>query len=811
MGSRRRVLLGLASVLFGTAAWPPGFKVSFAAEPRPPVGVEPPPPVTADEAKDGKPAATPAPTISPEALAKAREELLAEFESPVVRETHPDFAAAQREREENALARLRPVDAVFRVFLSKGATPKDIGVRAFHPKLDLTTATAMTDEKGQATLRLPPGRWELNLSGHVDADHVVFGRTFVDVPVRGQRAFDLPLLHTTKVRFRDTGNAPSTPERVDLACEDLLHRFTWRGERSHLTVLRPSNLPLVVQMLRTPTQRPGYLIRATTIASAFDLTARGSDATRFVFPGSPLVKLSPSIDSMDALSAPFTFESRRKETLVIRGLPELAVGYSVNAAGKKYRFYTTPVLVDGKDRTFSGRAPFDVSVGTYWASPSRFKGHRYKVSARVFLRDANGLIMVGHSKRAPFPVKWRALLHGKEFSAGTMKGAWSVRMAALKKKPDYLALKFELELSDTGRPRRLSVDPQLHKQLATVGRVQLQTLPQLEPNARAWARWVNDLADSFAETQHQRPRNVTYCLWVHAMPGLSGWGGWSSGGAWGYFRDGHIFGYARSSKRNNGTASHEMTHGHHVWAHGTVFNQTQTRALRRMWSRRTDGLRVPGGQRHLPWLEALPEVVAAEPETGIPIGARSSEDPKVAEDEVIAWYVRQMFGVKACNDARYHLEFHRWWLTLQGFTDDEARAGVLQHMTKTNLAWLVRQRGGAVSDRRSDEAALVASNPKKVKRPVKKIRSAAVTRWKDPDLTKAPDLDIALSVMDGELGQWSSRSKVYLKAAKLTAARGDRRATKRYVLEALRCGARLGRTWFDRALEAGAPIWASVM
>ncbi len=86
--------------------------------------------------------------------------------------------------------------------------------------------------------------------------------------------------------------------------------------------------------------------------------------------------------------------------------------------------------------------------------------------------------------------------------------------------------------------------------------------------------------------------------------------------------------------------------------------------------------------------------------------------------------------------------------------------------------------------------------------------SAAVKRWTDPDLSAETDLEAALRRMESELGQWSARASVYLSAARLEASRDDRDATKRYLLDALRCAANLGRESFDRTLSDATTVWA---
>lgn len=769
--------------------------------------------LVARSAADDGDAAPPAPEISDARIDAAREELLAAFEPPVFHETDPELAAAERAREQRELARLRPVEASFQVLLPDGKHPREVTLRATHPRLDMFTKTVTADADGHATLRLPPGTWCVDVAGDTTDGRALFGRISVEVPSGsdGLRDFDIALIHETTLRFRDTGNAPTKPERVDLATEDLVHRHTWRLDVSQLTVLRPSPDPFVVQVQRAPTQRPGYLLRAHAGGDDVELSAREEGATHYVFAGSPERVLTPAIDTLDALSSPFEFEARRNLALVISGIPEMVVRYGVSAGDETYRFYDTPIPVDGVERTFTGKPPFDVSVGAHWNSPGRYNGDRYKVSVRVFLRDENGLIMVGSGKRAPFPVKWRALLGDTVHAEGEMKGGWSARLPKLEKKDDFLALRFDLELADTGRPRRLEgLEPEYHAKVAEVGRVEVQSFPQLAPNARAWARWADDLAASFRDASHVHPSRLTYAMWVHAMPGLSGWGGWNGNKAWGYFSDNRLFGFARPGEKNDGTVSHEMTHGHRIYAHGTYFNQTQNRAVRRMLSLRHDAHRVPAGQKFVEWIDALPVTLDAPVATGsdaIPTGSRTAEDPAVAEDELIAWYLRQVHGSDVCVQWRYNHEFIRWWLTLRGFSDDEARAGILTHYAHENLAWLIRRRGGSVSDRRADAALELVTHPGTA-RPVQKVREAAVKRWTDADLSAEADLDGALRKMESELGDWTLRARVHLQAADLTASRGDRDGAKRRLLDALRCAANMGRATFDATLADAARVLA---
>ncbi len=562
----------------------------------------------------------------------------------------------------------------------------------------------------------------------------------------------------------------------------------------------------------TPGSQSGFLVRATVSGAAATVAAGGDGSTKLTFDGARDHVLHAELGPTDVLRSRFEIQTSRRAVLHVSGVPELGVAYDVTRKQGKHRFYASPIPMDGTARTFRGRPPFDVSIGYRHNTASRFQGRRHSVSIRVFLRDENGLILRGYSKRNPFPIEWTARVGDETHASGTMNAAWRARLPALTRE-QLPQLRVDVTAPAAGVARKTELVPQASTEVARVGELRVTASPQLAANARAWAAWAGDLVASFKDTHHVRPSRIDVPMWIDTMPGLSGWGGWNGSRSYAQFTDSRLFGWAWPPKSNDGTVSHELTHAFHRRAHDRVFQQMQSRAVNRMRERRSDVHRVPSGNTHRALLDSLPETL---PETLPPPddgpfpapGAAAMVTTGLGDDPFVVWYLSRTAGRAVSVKRRPNVDTYAHWLVLGGFSDDEARAGVLSFFAKTNLAWLVRLRGGDVSDARA-EAARRGLAENTVPKPLIAERRAVAARWKSFDPARTPDLDAALARMAQEVGSWKTRAEIRLAVARHVSAKGDRAATKRHLRDALADAWRTSGAVFEAVLQTASEVLAT--
>lgn len=673
----------------------------------------------------------------------ARQRLLDEFTPPV---RAPDVATPEVGPE---LA-LQPIR--LRVLDANGAAVPAIAARAWQSRFDITSE-GETDADGIVELSLPRGMWRIDLSGR-HGDDVVFDRVRFDIQAEGVREVSLVARRTISVRTRSGSLRPA--DRLVLATDDLVHQYSLEGVAGPVRVLSQGEDPFICQASAAPGKRAGFLIRGRAAAGDTRLLVDGPDAVPHAFRGSSSYVLTVSLDTVDRLASPLDFNAARLSRVLVAGVKQVSVGYGVKRGDLTYRFHPSALDV-GTKRTFEGRPPFTVSASYFLNSNSRFRGMRGTSSFRVFLREENGLVVRG-AGRAPFPIQWRATLKGGLLTQGSMTGSWRSRLPQMSD-AEREDLRLELQVTGGGRKYKRTVTPARSVDLAQVGVLRVHSLPELEANAQSWAIWCGQLVDAFYESTHVRPPDLGLYLWVEAMPGLSGWGGWNNRRSYAYFADGRLFGFVRAPARNDGTVSHELGHSFHEGGHGASFQALQSRAVRRMKSLRNDAHRIPAGNAYRATLTSPPhrpaQTAAAK---SPPPGAVAGVDTQVLEDEMVAWYVRSMAGADACVQWRATWWQHRWALTLEGFHDDVIRAAHAALYADHDCAWLLRLRGGSVPRAPYERAlAFLRASPALTNRGGRRNVIRAWQRRGPPEQSAWPT---AYESMRAELGDRGVRAQV---------------------------------------------------
>lgn len=742
---------------------------------------------------------------SAESIAAVRSELLAAFVAPRAAQTDDeqsdDERAAESRRHADRVASLRPVVATFTLVRADRRPLAGVAVRAWNTRLDIVTPTSTTDRRGAVDLSLPPGPWRLGVAGDAGGGVVAFDRIELQVPATGSYRVDFA--QEVTLRFRAPGGGSAQPDRVDLATSDHEHRHAFDAKSERVRLLRHADGPILVHATRAPGGGAGFIARRSVTTGDVDI-AIADGATTLTFPGGASHEIDATIQTTDPVDAPLRFRARAARAVLVSGVPEIAVGYGVSGAHGKYEFYPAALTMDGRARTFEGSPPFDVSAGYVWNSSSRFQTLRHSASVRVFLRDANGLIMRGSSKKAPFPVQWVARVDGEEIARGEMNAAWRTRIAGLDGEKRS-ALRLALTVPTAGLKEPIDVAPEPAREIVRIDRLGVVAMPQQEPHARVWARWARDLMAAFEQTHPTRPPRLQVTLWVDAMPKLSGWGGWNDTQSYAYFSDARIFGFVRPDGSNDGTVSHEFTHAFHRQKHDPVFQAMQSRAVRRMSEIRRDRHRVPAGNRFLDGLSSLSgEVPPVDPVLPA-AGAAAAESDALDEDDFLAWYLRAVIDPNAATRYRTSLPVHRWNLTLCGFSEDEIRAAVLSGIAGENAAWLIRIRGGEASDARVARAVAEMQEPSGAAA-TRSEQSAARARWKAITFGSGEDLDARLDAMRADLGDWIARGDVELAAAAAALHSGDRPSALRHARSAIASSWHMGRAAFEERVAQAATL-----
>ena len=79
----------------------------------------------------------------------------------------------------------------------------------------------------------------------------------------------------------------------------------------------------------------------------------------------------------------------------------------------------------------SGEPPFEATVGYRRNKMKQYGARRNSLSVRVFLSEANGLVLRASTRAPPCVVDWTARLDDKTLASGTMKKSYYVRTAPI--------------------------------------------------------------------------------------------------------------------------------------------------------------------------------------------------------------------------------------------------------------------------------------------------------------------------------------------------------------------------------------------
>lgn len=740
-------------------------------------------------------------------LERTRSELLAQFELPpgavAVRAATPKQLA----NVTAALRRLRPVERSLRVLSADRKALADLSVTAAHQQWDIRTEPEATDNEGRVRLRLPPGPWAVDVSGRVGDTTLAFGRFTVEDESEAARTLVLGTPRHVRVVL-PTGRTPRDAF-VAVATPDLTHQYVAEVDATKLAVSTPPEQDVVVQAWRAPSRSPGYLVRSLVPASAESLKLELNRKAMLQVDGRDRRTLTVRIGTLDALAAPLEIQTRARRDLYVAGLEEVAVGYEVASPALNYHVHAGPMKVNQR-RVITGKPDFRVSASYMRNGMSRYRQQRNSLSFRVFLRDPHGLIVRGHARSAPFTVDWKARAGKRVLAKGSMTGSWRSRIPALTVE-EREALELDLEMRGQGVRVRETLRPLESTDVAQGRAVICHALPELGANARLWLGWADQLVAAFKESTHFRPSELKVYCWVHAMPGLSGWGGVTNRRSFAMFADGRLFGFVRPRAQNDLTVSHELAHAFDIGNHGSLFQALQSRAVRRMKSLREDAHRVPAGNVYRQILEDLPEdgdILGGASDGKLPaIGAAAAVDAQVHEDEFLLWYLRSVRGPDASVAWRRDWHYFRWWLTLRGYTDDEIRGACISHFAGENLAWLIRLRGGQACFERVASAMAEIEKPSG-EMPVRVARRAVLQRWARAPLPAKAELPSAVQLLRGELGSRSARADTLLRWAQ-AALFAQRTEDARTLLQAALTDAwPLDRAEFMRVLSEAATVWS---
>jgi len=760
------------------------------------IGAEPSPPSAAD-------------------IVAARTELLARLPPDPAAELSENQRRVQVARALSEVRRLLLVDVELCVTGPDGKALPDIEVRALHPRLDLSAGPVTTDDRGRATIRLPRGRWRVDVSGPGRrSGRVVFARA--SIRVDDPRPCDIALTELRPVRFRSRHGAPGRPDTVTLAWPDFSLHHRCEPGASSLEILTRGDDPIVLQVTRAPGSSPGYVARQTIGPGESTVVTDPPDRSTLEFRGASWRSLTPRLKSLDALPLELSFTATAHRRVVVSGLSRIAIGLDVTRKGVPYGFYARPLDLDGRERTFTGEPPFRVSVPVQQNNSRQYGRRRHGLAFRVLQTDPNGLILKGHRRRAAFRVDWEERLDEEVRASGAMT-KWYVASTPVIEKKDIARLTYRLRIRGPGENRTVTVEPDTQREKITVGKLRTWCSPEIVPNARVWLTAAARVVRAFEEVRTTRRSRIDISLFSKMPPGVAGFGGFRGNVGFAHLPEGKTFGFCGRSAWY-GLLVHELNHAHGSMKHGEGMLRVSRRAGHRHHAT-MDGMgRRPEGNRYRPLLEALtrgelphdatiagaPPALKRQAERGVLTPDRAY----TGEDAVLTWLLRATGGLEADFERRRDTPTYAWWLVCRGFTDAEIEAAILSRTAGVSLAWLARLRGLRANDHRVASAveALHAGSGKFV---YSKPRRKIAKRWAVRKPGEEKDLDAVADAMRRELGSRTGRVSVLLAIAREHLARDAVALAKGALVDALFEARRGGPDRLEAALVEAAKIWAS--
>jgi hypothetical protein len=749
-------------------------------------------------------------------LAFARREMRSELPpQAAIPITEAERAAQDRAARAAAEASLGLVDVVLRLRTKHGAPVPGVAALALHERFDATFGPAVTDGRGEATLRLPRGPWRVDLATHEpQPGSLVFARVRFDV--RGPGREEVALGHSRQVRFRSRIGDARAAHAVTLGWPDLSFHRAVDALQGELDLLTADDAPMVLQAVRRPDEGDGYVLRATIGAGTTIVETDPERATEHVFRGSNVRRLEVRYASADALPLDLSFASAATSRVRLAGLDAVVVAVDVNAGGRRYGFFPRPFALDGAERAFSGAPPFAAGVGHVLNGREQYGERGNSVSFRVFLTTPEGLLLRGDGA---YSVSWEQLLDGQARASGTARPAEAVWTAPIDPKR-YHDLRYRLRIRGPGENRRAEVAG--HGQTAEVlaGKVRTWCFPEVEPNARMLAAAVGIAVRAYEDTCPFRKSRVDIERSIHMPLPVAGMGGYAGDAGWMWLPEGDVYGFCGTSFWN-GLLCHELGHvfhyGHNDPGQTRVMVQAGRRAARRQSALRPGMAREPEGDRFRALFEAVtrgelrfetPPDEALEPVRDAPgDGVLVPNLELTGDDQVFTWFYRSAFGEAADHARRDRAAAWSWWLTLRGYTDEEIQIAMYSRAAGAPLAWLARLRGTVVHDHRI-VAAMAELEANDSKLPDDGRRGQVLAEWRGRP-QPGDDLEDLARRARAEIGHRHERVLALLRIARERLARGEAAGGEAALLDAL-VEARLGgEDLLHRALREAAPIWAA--
>jgi hypothetical protein len=760
-------------------------------------------------------------------IVHAREEQRGELPPLELPELTAFQHAEQNARAKEASQGLHLLPVTVRVTSAQGVALPGIAAHALHETFDIAAGPAVTDERGEAVLRLPRGPWRIDLVTHEpQAGRIVFAR--VRRPVRADGKEEIALDARRQVRFRSHLGEVRAAHVVTLAWPDFSFFKRVDVRQGQFDVLTVGDLPMVVQAVRRPGEEgDGYVLRQAVGPQTTVVETDPEKRTLHTFRGQGVRTLEVRYGSSDALPIPLAFPAKETRRVLLAGLSECVVGYDVELGGRRYGFYPRPFPVDGQARTFEGKPPFQATVGYVHNGRPRYRARQNTGNIRVFLQTPNGM-MLRYDPKCVYTVSWEQVLHGQVRASGTTRPPNRVRTPAVDPK-EIGNLRYRLRINGPGENRRVEVAAHGQSTVVHVGKVRIWCFPEVAPNARMWVACVDRAVRAYEQTCPNRRPLTDIERSIEMPPGLAGMGGWQgNGNGWMWLPEGSVYGFV-GQWYWTGLLCHELGHVH-GYGHGNptqsrIMRQAGRRAGRRLWALRPGMARLPEGNRFRPLLEAvtrgdLQVQQAFDDARDIPVLRKTGEGHAVGDgilvpnleitgdDAVFMWYYRATYGEEVDALRRKHAASWSWWLTRKGFSDPEIQVALFSHAAGTSLAWLARLRGNMAYDHRID-AALAELKANEGKFVYAKERNAILHRWRTKRYAPGDDLAQQATLLRREVGHRWARFQALRMLAREHFVRREMAEGERMLVAAL-VEARLGGEGrLESALAESAALWAA--
>ncbi|MHC4955712.1 MAG: hypothetical protein ACYTGZ_17815 [Planctomycetota bacterium] len=737
----------------------------------------------------------------------------------------PDEHAKQNARALESARSLHLLDVPVRVVSANGSPFPGIEVRALHQAFDLSAPMAVTDVRGEVTVRLPRGPWRIDLATHEPkAGQMVFAR--VHTGARDAGPIRIVVNQLRGVRFRGALGEARAAHVVSLAWPDFSFHKKIEVFQGQLIIGTVGNAPMILQAVRRPGELdPGYVLRRT-VGPGRTIINPNPKGTIHSFTGKGVRTLRVRYSSSDALPLPIAFEAKDKREILFDGLKSVVLHLDLESGGRTYGFYPRPFDLDGKPRAFDGMPPFKASVGFHLNGDGRYKELRNSLSVRIFLLSKNDL-MLRHDPRGVYTVDWEEVLDGKVRKAGSNKPPNSFMTPPVDPKRLH-EIRYRLNIKGPKENRRVEVPAHGQIAMAKGGEVTTGCFPEVLPNANLWASAVSLAIRAYEETCPVNRHGTRIDRSIHMPGNLAGMGGWGGNNGWMWLPEGSVYGFY-GPWYWTGLLSHELGHvhgyGHSNPAQNRIMQQAGRRAGRRLWAIRPGMQRAPEGNRYRALLEAVTRgetsvIQSFDDARDIPILRKTGEGHAAGDgvltpnleitgnDAVFLWYFRSMFGNKTDAERRKHAASWSWWLTLKGYSDPEIQIAMFSFGAKKSLAWLARMRGNMVYDHRIDAAVkeLEARGGKFV---WQRERGGIIHKWRHKRYAANDNLAEQEKLMRAELGHRWWRYFALREIAREYFTRREVAEAEAMLVKALTEARLGGEGMLQSAIAEAAPLWAA--